>query len=70
MRRARPVGRIDELDARILSLFLAGLTDQAAAGQLGISHRTVQRRLTDLMAKAGVDTRIQLGWQAARRGWA
>lgn len=66
---ARP-GEIDELDARILALVLAGLTDQAAAGQLGISRRTIQRRITDLMAKAGVDTRIQLGWQAARRGWA
>jgi len=63
-------GEIDELDARILSLVLAGLTDQAAGGQLGISRRTVQRRMTELMAKAGVDTRIQLGWQAARRGWA
>ena len=66
---SRP-GEIDELDARILALVLAGLTDQAAAGQLGISRRTVQRRMTDLMARAGVDTRIQLGWQAARRGWA
>ncbi|WP_431683435.1 helix-turn-helix domain-containing protein [Kitasatospora sp. KL5] len=61
---------IDELDSRILALVLAGLTDQAAAGQLGISRRTVQRRITDLMARAGVETRIQLGWQAARRGWA
>ncbi|WP_405009125.1 helix-turn-helix domain-containing protein [Kitasatospora sp. NBC_01539] len=66
---SRP-GEIDELDSRILALVLAGLTDQAAAGQLGISRRTVQRRLTDLMARAGVETRIQLGWQAARRGWA
>ncbi len=61
---------IDELDARILALVLAGLTDQAVAGQLRISRRTVQRRIHALMVKAGVDTRIQLGWRAARYGWA
>ncbi|MFF3688162.1 LuxR family transcriptional regulator [Streptomyces sp. NPDC002187] len=65
-----PAGGIDELDARILALMLAGLTDQAAAGQLGTSRRTYQRRTGDLMAKAGVGTRVQLGWHAARRGWA
>jgi predicted transcriptional regulator len=63
-------GGIDELDARILALVLAGLTDQAVAGQLRISRRTVQRRIHELMVKAGVDTRIQLGWRAARYGWA
>ncbi|MGW2564193.1 helix-turn-helix domain-containing protein [Streptomyces sp. NPDC001514] len=65
-----PTGDIDELDVRILTLMLSGLTDQTAAGQLGISRRTYQRRIGDLMAKAGVDTRVQLGWHAARRGWA
>lgn len=63
-------GEIDELDARILALLLAGLTDQALAGQLDLSLRTVQRRIRTLMDKAGVDTRIQLGWYAGRTGWA
>ncbi len=63
-------GDIDELDARILALLLAGMTDQALAGQLGLSLRTVQRRIRALMDKAGVDTRIQLGWHAGRAGWA
>ncbi|MGI5373848.1 helix-turn-helix domain-containing protein [Streptomyces sp. CA-251387] len=62
--------RIDELDARILGLLLSGLTDQAAAGQLGISRRTLQRRLGELMARAGAESRIQLGWLAVRKGWA
>ena len=61
---------LEELDARILALVLAGLTDQAVAGQLRISRRTVQRRVHALMVKAGVDTRIQLGWRAAHYGWA
>ena len=56
--------------AAILALLLAGMTDQALAGQLGLSLRTVQRRIRVLMDKAGVDTRIQLGWHAGREGWA
>ena len=63
-------GEIDELDAQVLALLLAGMTDQALAGQLGLSLRTVQRRIRVLMDKAGVDTRIQLGWHAGREGWA
>jgi hypothetical protein len=63
-------GDVDELDAQVLALLLSGLTDQAVAGQLGLSLRTVQRRISQLMAKAGVTTRIQLGWHAARKGWA
>jgi predicted transcriptional regulator len=63
-------GDIDELDGQILALLLAGMTDQALAGQLGLSLRTVQRRIRVLMDKAGVDTRIQLGWHAGRAGWA
>jgi sugar-specific transcriptional regulator TrmB len=63
-------GDIDELDGQILALLLAGMTDQALAGQLGLSLRTVQRRIRVLMDKAGVDTRIQLGWYAGRANWA
>jgi predicted transcriptional regulator len=61
---------IKETDARILALLLSGLTDQAVAGQLGTSRRTVQRRIQQLMLKAGAETRIELGWYAARKGWA
>jgi predicted transcriptional regulator len=61
---------IDDLDAQVLALLLSGLTDQAIAGQVHLSLRTVQRRISQLMAKAGVATRIQLGWYAAQKGWA
>ncbi len=61
--------RVDEVDARILTLLLAGLTDQAIGGQLGMSLRTVQRRVSSLMDRARVVTRFQLGHEAARRGW-
>ncbi|MGS2614541.1 transcriptional regulator TrmB [Micromonospora sp. LZ34] len=58
-----------ELDRRILALLLSGLTDQVVAAQLDLSLRTLQRRLRHLMDLAGVETRMQLGWHAARHGW-
>lgn len=76
-RRAQPIRGIgaadsplEELDQRILMLLLAGLTDHAIAGSLSLSARTVQRRIRHLMDLAGVDTRVQLGWHAARKDWA
>lgn len=62
-------GPSDPDDRLLLSLLLAGLTDQAIAVRLGVGLRTVQRRVRELMDVAGVDTRIQLGWQANRKGW-
>jgi DNA-binding IclR family transcriptional regulator len=59
-----------ELDRRILALLLAGLTDLATATQLGLSPRTLHRRLRHLMDMAGVRTRMQLGAYAVRNGWA
>ncbi|MFI6819554.1 helix-turn-helix transcriptional regulator [Micromonospora sp. NPDC050187] len=58
-----------DLDRRVLGLLLAGLTDQVVAAQLGLSLRTLQRRLRYLMDLADVQTRMQLGWYAARHGW-
>ncbi|MFG2988444.1 helix-turn-helix domain-containing protein [Streptomyces sp. NPDC048257] len=58
-----------DLDRRILALLLAGLTDQAVATQLGLSPRTLHRRLRHLMEVAGVRTRMQLGAHAVRHGW-
>ncbi|HEY1642893.1 MAG TPA: hypothetical protein VGG35_19540 [Streptosporangiaceae bacterium] len=56
-------------DLRLLSLMLGGLTDDAIARQLGISRRTVQRRVLRLIAVAGAQTRLQLIWRAGERGW-
>jgi DNA-binding NarL/FixJ family response regulator len=66
---SRP-GDLDELDRQVLVLLLSGLTDQAIAGQLTLSVRTVHRRIRQLMQKARVDSRVQLGWVAARKRWA
>ena len=38
-------------------------------GKLGLSLRTVRRRVADLMTELGADSRFQAGVEAARRGW-
>lgn len=59
----------DGEDERVLTLLLAGVTDETIARQLGRSLRWVQRRVRVLMDAAGARTRLQLGWEAHRRGW-
>jgi DNA-binding CsgD family transcriptional regulator len=58
-----------ESEVLLLSLFVSGMPDKSIATHLGVSKRTVQRRLDRLMSLAGVDTRTGLAFQAARRGW-
>lgn len=53
----------------LLSLLLAGLSDEAIAMHRGMSVRTVQRKVHALMEVANVQTRMQLAWEAAHRGW-
>jgi sugar-specific transcriptional regulator TrmB/DNA-binding CsgD family transcriptional regulator len=56
-------------DRFLLSLLLAGLTDQAIARHLGVSVRTIERRVKAMMNAAGVRTRTQLVWESARHHW-
>jgi DNA-binding NarL/FixJ family response regulator len=56
-------------DRYLLSLLVAGLTDDAAGARLGISRRTVARRVQLLMEQTNSRSRLQLGWQARERGW-
>lgn len=63
---------IDDLDQRttdILQLLAAGISDAAIAEQVGVSQRTVERRVRSLMDQLGVTTRFQAGVQAVHRGW-
>lgn len=53
----------------VLKLLHTGLKDDAIARQLGISERTLRRRITDLIERLGATSRFQAGAQAARRGW-
>lgn len=59
----------DPASRSLLTLLAAGLKDEAIAHQLGVSRRTVQRRLRLLMDSLGVQSRRQIVLQAARRGY-
>ena len=54
--------------ARILELLVAGTKDESIARQLGLSLRTVRRRVAELMDELGARTRFQAGVEAMRRG--
>lgn len=56
-------------ERELLSLLVAGVTDKSIATRLGISTRTVQRRISELMGLVNAQTRMQLAWQVAQRGW-
>jgi DNA-binding NarL/FixJ family response regulator len=56
-------------DRELLRLLAKGLTDEAAGRQLGVSQRTVRRRISDLTDQLGAGSRFQAGVLASRRGW-
>ncbi|WBQ03071.1 helix-turn-helix transcriptional regulator [Kribbella sp. CA-293567] len=66
---------VDALDGpgsgeqQLLSYLAAGLTDEAIARDLGVSARTVGRRIARLEEVLGAHSRFQLAIQASRRGW-
>jgi len=62
-----PANRAGPVAPRLVTLLLSGLTDEAIAHQLNVSHRTIQRRVAALMSDLGAHTRFQAGVQAARR---
>jgi DNA-binding CsgD family transcriptional regulator len=65
------VGTAGRTDLRrfLLQQLAAGEHDEQIARRLGISLRTVRRRVADLMSELGADSRFQAGVEAARRGW-
>lgn len=56
-------------DRQLLAYLAAGLTDEAIARDLGISPRTLGRRITRMEELLGARGRFQLAVQASRRGW-
>jgi sugar-specific transcriptional regulator TrmB len=56
----------DQGGAALLPLLVSGLNDKAIMHELGVSHRTVSRRIVELMEGVGANTRFQAGWLAAR----
>lgn len=56
-------------DLGLLTLLAAGAKDETIARQLGISPRTVTRRVAELLDQLGARTRFHAGVLAARNGW-
>ncbi|MFE7469396.1 LuxR family transcriptional regulator [Streptomyces sp. NPDC057499] len=67
-RTARP-GGLPPADRRLLWLLAGGASDEVIARELGISRRTLFRRLQVLMARLGAANRFQMALQAQRSGW-
>ncbi|MEV0739576.1 LuxR C-terminal-related transcriptional regulator [Streptomyces sp. NPDC050549] len=73
--QATPLGRpggngeLSEDEQALTRLLAAGLKDEAVARHLGISLRTLRRRVGDLQERLGAASRFQLGLRAAQRGW-
>ncbi|TDC25991.1 DNA-binding response regulator [Streptomyces sp. 8K308] len=64
-------GEQPHLDARSRSVLRAlgsGVTDEAAARELGMSLRTYRRRVAELLAALGADSRFQAGVRAGELG--
>lgn len=54
--------------AEILEALMLGAKDETVARAMGMSLRTVRRRVADLMDELGATTRFQAGMEAVRRG--
>ncbi|GGN00811.1 response regulator transcription factor [Streptomyces fuscichromogenes] len=67
----RPVvgGELSKDEQALTRLLAAGMKDEAVARHLGVSLRTLRRRVSDLQERLGAASRFQLGLRAAQRGW-
>lgn len=59
----------EEMRRFLLAELAAGSQDEQIARRLGLSLRTVRRRVAELMAELGAHSRFQAGVEAVRRGW-
>jgi len=53
----------------IAALMRQGLKDEAIARRLGLTPRTVRRRISEFMDELAAETRFAAGAEAQRRGW-
>lgn len=62
--------RLDDAARSVLRALGSGVTDEAAARQLGMSLRTYRRRVAELLALLGAGSRFQAGVRAGELGLA
>jgi sugar-specific transcriptional regulator TrmB/DNA-binding CsgD family transcriptional regulator len=56
-------------DVAILRLLTSGAKDRTIARALGVTERTVERRISEILRLLDASTRFQAGVQAVQRGW-
>lgn len=62
------IAEIRELAPKVLDLLNSGCKDESAARTLGLSVRTYRRRVAELMAALGAESRFQAGVRARELG--
>jgi len=62
------IAEIRQLAPRVLDLLGQGVKDEAAARTLGLGVRTYRRRVAELMAALGAESRFQAGVRARQLG--
>ncbi|MET7766692.1 helix-turn-helix domain-containing protein [Streptomyces sp. NPDC005336] len=67
--RQRDTQSLRQRHQALLRMLAAGMTDEAIGRKLGVHVRTVRRRVSDLAAALGADSRFQAGVNAERAGW-
>ncbi|WP_432181568.1 helix-turn-helix transcriptional regulator [Streptomyces sp. NBC_00063] len=67
-RLAREEG-LTAAEQELVELLGSGLTDEVIARHLGVSDRTLRRRVRELQDRLGSTGRFQAGVRAAQRGW-
>ncbi|MFC4336338.1 LuxR C-terminal-related transcriptional regulator [Salininema proteolyticum] len=60
---------LDSDERELLRLLATGIKDEAIARRLGVSTRTVSRKVNALLERMGSTNRFQAGVTAAKRGW-
>ncbi|MFI1994557.1 LuxR C-terminal-related transcriptional regulator [Actinoplanes sp. NPDC020271] len=64
-----PDGEITAEERLLLQLLSIGWKDEAVAKRLGVSVRTVRRKISEIVLRLGASSRFQAGVMAARRAW-
>jgi DNA-binding CsgD family transcriptional regulator len=59
----------DESVREILAILKSGVTDEVAARQLGVSDRTIRRRVAAVLDLLGASSRFEAGVKAVESGW-
>lgn len=59
----------DETVRAVLDILKSGVTDDVAARQLGVSTRTIRRRVAAVMDLLGASSRFEAGVKAVEAGW-